>query len=307
MDKTRTAITGVVGAVLILSSMVLLSGCIDIPDTGKVQTVITILPQKEALERIGGDLIEITVMIPKGSSPHSYDPLPSQLIRVSTADVYFKVGSGVEFEENHLGTIKEQNSGMRIVDCSEGIRIKSFSEHGEEEHIGEDDNDHGGTDPHIWLSPVNYGIMAVNILNGLIEVDPENEETYRSNFNAYKDELDSTVENMSAHLSPYAGRYFLAYHPSWGYFGDDFDLHQIAIENEGQQPGPSGIASIIEQAGDHNITVVFVSNQYDTTSARIIADEIGGEVVTVDPLPENYISSITDLSEKMAAGFQNGR
>lgn len=298
------AVPGITALLILLSSLVIVSGCIDIPDSGKVQTVISILPQKEALQRIGGDLIEITVMIPKGASPHNYDPLPSQLIRVSGADVYFKVGSGVEFEENHLGTIKEQNSGMKIVDCSTGIDIKSFDEHGEEDHSDETDHDHDGTDPHIWLSPLNYGKMADNVLNGLIAVDPDNEAVYRSNHEDYTAELNSAVENITLELEPFAGSHFLVYHPSWGYFGDDFDLHQIAIEEDGQQPGPSGIASIVDQARNNNITVVFVSNQYDTTSAQVVADEIGGEVVTVDPLPEHYISSILDLSDKMEAGFR---
>ena len=230
---------------VLVSSFVYITGCIDLPDSGKVQVVVSILPQKEAVERIGGDLVEITVMIPKGSSPHSYDPLPSQLIRVSTADIYFKVGSGVEFEENHLDTIREQNSDMRIIDCSEGIDIKSFDEHGDEDHDDVSDHDHGGTDPHIWLSPVNYGIITGNILDGLIAEDPDNEDTYRNNYDVYMTDLNAAVENISGILEPYKGEHFLTYHPSWGYFGDDFGLHQIAIEEAGQQPGPSGIASIV--------------------------------------------------------------
>ena len=79
--KDHPVVIGFILSAVLTFSFILIPGCIDIPDSGKVQVVVTILPQKEAMERIGGDLVEITVMIPKGSSPHSYDPLPSQQMR----------------------------------------------------------------------------------------------------------------------------------------------------------------------------------------------------------------------------------
>ena len=78
------------------------------------------------------------------------------------------------------------------------------------------------------------------------------------------------------------------------------------MENEGQQPGPAGVAAIIQQAKDSNITVIFVAPQFDTSSALTIADEIGGNVVFADPLMTDYESTIFKLAEDMVKGFKNG-
>lgn len=290
-------------AVMLLSLGVLAtSGCIDLLDSGKVDVIITIEPQREMVERIGGDLVEVDVMVPAGQSPHSYSPLPSQLLDVAAADVYFLVGSGVEFEINHLSTLKEQNDDMDIVDCSEGVEILEFGEHHEEEAS---DHDHGTEDPHIWLSPGNYRIMAGNVYHALIEMDPENEDTYSENYEAYIEELDTLISELESMFEPHDGREFLTYHPGWGYFGDDLNLTQLTIEEEGKKPGPQGLAALIDQAQAHDITVVYVQPQFDTSSAEVIAESIGGEVVEIDPLAGNYIDNMRDVAGKIEGGFGN--
>ncbi len=279
-----------------------LSGCIDLGDSGKVDVIITIEPQREMVERIGGDLVEVDVMVPTGQSPHSYSPLPSQLLDVASADVYFLVGSGVEFEINHLSTLKEQNDDMDIVDCSEGVEILEFGEH----HDGEEESsDHGTDDPHIWLSPANYRIMAGNVYRALLEMDPENADTYSENYVDYIKELDALISDLGSMFEPYGGREFLTYHPGWGYFGDDLNLTQMTIEEEGKKPGPQGLAALIDQAQAYNITVVYVSLQFDTSSAEVIAEAISGEVVEIDPLAGNYIDNMRDVADKIEGGFDS--
>jgi zinc transport system substrate-binding protein len=291
--------------------MVLAAGCLDSGNEGGLDVAaVSILPQKEMVQWIAGDEIKVIVMVPEGQDPHGYSPTPGQLKDLVDADIYFKVGSGVEFEEINMDVIEETNPDMTIVDTSEGIAIISFDEHhGAEGHIEEetdndaDDHEHDGTDPHIWLSPVNMKVMASNVLNALLDQDPENEGIYRSNWEDYISRLNDTVSEIKEVLGPYEDREFLVYHPSWGYFGDDFDLIQLAIEDEGKKPGPQGISAIIDQAKEHNISVVFVSPQFDSSSADQIADEIGGRVVKVDPLAENYLENLEKVAEKMREGF----
>jgi zinc transport system substrate-binding protein len=287
-----------------------ISGCIGTGDDGSFDVVlVTIPPLIEVVRSIATEDIEVVVMVPEGQDPHSYSPKPSQLLKASKADIYFKVGSGIEFEELHLETILEQNKNMMVVDLSEGIDVIDFDEHyGQDEHSEngsvEDGHDHQGGDPHIWLSPGNMRIMAVNVLSGLIEADPDNEAIYNTNHQAYDLKLQNAISEIGDMLLPYKGEEFLVYHPSWGYFGDEFELAQIAIEEDGKRPGPQGIASLIDQAREHNITVVFVELQFDTSDADVIADAIDGEVVTVDPLSSDYIGNFKDVAEKMRAGFQ---
>ncbi|MFW3146471.1 MAG: metal ABC transporter solute-binding protein, Zn/Mn family [Thermoplasmatota archaeon] len=302
-----------VSVIIISSAFLMAAGCLGGDDGAFDLVVVSVLPQKEMVESISGSGIRVEVMVPEGQSPHGYSPTPGQLLDITKADLYFKVGSGVEFELNHIGTLTETNPDMVVIDTSKGIDVKSFDEHlGADDHSVEegeitsengDDHDHEGTDPHIWLSPSNMKIMAGNVRSALIEHDPENGDLYDSNYEAYIGRLEEAIGAMKEKLDPHAGEEFLVYHPAWGYFGDEFGLIQLSIEEEGKKPGPQGIAAIIDQAREHNITVVFVSPQFDTSGARQIADEIGGEVVMVDSLAEDYIDNILEVADKMDRGL----
>ncbi len=281
---------------------VCLTGCIDNTSTEELGVLVTIVPQAEMVESIGGEYVDVTIMVPAGESPHSFEPTPEQMKKVSKALAYFKVGSGVEFEVVHMDTILEQNSDLHVFDCSENISVISFDEHyNEGDHEGEG---HEGTDPHIWTSPKNFKKMAEVVYNGLVKLDADHQEEFYTNYQAYITKLDNLNTNVSNLLQPYKNKSFMVYHPAWGYFGDTYNLKMIAIEDEGKQPGPAGIDAIITQAKEENITVIFVAPQFDTSNAETIADEIGGNVVFANPLMTNYEKTITKLAEDMVAGFE---
>jgi len=292
-----------------------LTGCVNSSDE-KIGVLVTIVPQAEMVEFIGGEYVDVTIMVPPGESPHSFEPTPDQMKKVAKATAYFTVGSGVEFEVANLDTILEQNSDLQVFDCSEDISVISFNEHygkenhheGEEEHNHEEDehdHDHEGTDPHIWTSPEKFKKMAEVVYDGLVEIDSSNQEQYYTNYQAYISKIDNLHTNVNSLLQAYEGKSFMVYHPAWGYFGDAYNLKMIAIEDEGKQPGPAGINAIISQAKVENITVIFVAPQFDTSSAETIADEIGGNVVFANPLMTNYEETITKLAEDMVTGFEN--
>jgi zinc transport system substrate-binding protein len=284
-----------------------LTGCIENTSTSKIGVLVTIVPQAEVLEYIGGEYVDFTIMVPTGQDPHTFEPTPAQMKKVADATAYFKVGSGVEFEIIHMDTILEQNPDLQVYDCSEGIIILSFDDHygKDDQHEDEDEeHDHEGTDPHIWLSPVNFKKMAEVVYNGLVELDSENQEEYYDNYISYISKLDNLHTNVSNLLEPFEGKTFLVYHPAWGYFGDSYNLEMIAIEDEGKKPGPVGIDAIINQALNENITVIFVAPQFDTSSAETIAEEINGEVVFANPLMTDYEETISKLSEDIVNGFK---
>ena len=146
-------------------------------ESGKdIGVVVTILPQAEFVEKVGGDKVDVTVMVPPGASPHTFDVTSEQMKALSEAKMYAEVGSGVEFELDWADDLFELNKDMLVVDCSEGISLVAMTgehEHEEDEHELEAD-DNVGMDPHIWMSPVNVIIMVQNICDGLVEVDPDN-------------------------------------------------------------------------------------------------------------------------------------
>ncbi|MDI6730907.1 MAG: zinc ABC transporter substrate-binding protein [Candidatus Altarchaeum sp.] len=291
-----------VGAILILS--VLISGCIEEKPkenltknlTEKIIVGVTILPQAEFVEKVGGDKVKVMVMIPPGASPHTYEPTPNQMIDLSNAKMYAKIGTDMEFELELMNKIANLNKNLLIIDCSNGIELKEMSKEKKKADAADDNKTYKeGTvvkDPHIWLSARNAKIMVENIYEGLVEVDPANKEYYKKNKDSYIAKLDEVDRKISEKLSNLNNRKILVYHPAWGYFCRDYNLIQIAIEEEGKEPTLPGIENLIKQAKKNNVTIIFASPQFSTKSAEVVAKEINGKVVLVNPLSKNYTENL---------------
>ncbi len=135
-------------------------------DNGKINVAVSIGPQVEFVKAVGGDKVNVILMVPSGSDPHTYEPLPDQLTSVSKAKMYAEVGSPVEFETNYMSKIKSINPDMLIVNCSKGIELMPNTAENESDEV----------DPHVWTSPKNAEIMVENIYQGLIQIDPSNKD-----------------------------------------------------------------------------------------------------------------------------------
>ena len=263
------------------------------PDA-RLRVAVTIVPQIEFVERVGGDKVEVTVMVPPGASPHTYELTPSQMTELSEAVMYAKVGSGVEFELAWMDNLIDQNKEMLVVDCSEGVQLQESVE--EEEH--------GSSDPHIWMSPRNVQTMVRNIADGLIQIDPDNRDYYEQNRDAYLEELSQLDREISDGLAGVTNRVFMVYHPSFGYFASAYDLTMLPIEDEGKEPTPAGLQKLIDQALEYDIRVVFASPEYNPQSAETIADAIDGCVVMISPLAEDYMENLHSVLEEMVAAMK---
>ena len=272
---------------------------------GPMIALATLPPLGAMVRDIGGERVAVTVLVPAGQSPHTYEPSPSQLVQASKARLWFTLASGVEFEVNHADALRENNPGMTIVECSERVELLgptacTHADHDHHDHGHADD--HGTADPHIWTSPANARAMAYNVLSELIHVDPDHEDYFRENYAGITTALDGLEARLDELLAGHKGASFLAYHPSFGYFARDYGLKQLAIEEDGHQPGPAGVAATVAQAREAGVKVVVVSPQYDTASAAVIAEAIGGEVVRIDPLAEDYVATMLALAEAVSQG-----
>jgi zinc transport system substrate-binding protein len=247
----------------------------------EIGVVVSILPQADFVEKVGGDRVHVTIMVPPGADPHTYEPTPSQMVEVSKAKMYAKVGSGVEFELVWMGKIIEQNKKMLVVDCSKDITKL-------------------GNDPHIWNLPINAKKMVKNICTGLIEVDPDNEDYYTQNKNNYLQELDAVDAYIRERLDNFTNRVFMTYHPAFGYFAKEYNLTQLAIEHGGKEPTPKVIQDCIDLARQYNLSYIFVAPQFATVYAETVAHEIGGQTVFIDPLPRNYIPNMRSIASSLS-------
>jgi zinc transport system substrate-binding protein len=261
----------------------------------KIGVVVTILPQAEFVESVGGERVEVNVMVPPGANIHIYEPTPSQMTALAEAEMYAKVGSGIEFELVWIDKLLAVNKKMLIVDCSKGVELQEMIE--DYEHDGE--REHGVMDPHIWMSPLNARIMVRNICDGLVQVDPDNKSYYERNRDAYLQKLAELDQLIRDGLSGLTNRRFMVYHPAFGYFASEYDLTMIPIEEGGKEPTAAGLAHLIEQAKKHDIKVIFAEPQFNPQSAEVIAGAIGGRVVFINPLAENYVANLHSLLDEL--------
>ena len=272
-------------ACLLLGLMTAMAGCTgadgEMEDNDRIAVVVTIPPQQEFVERVGGDHVRVILLVPPGADPHTYEPAPAVLAAVAEADLYAMVGSGIEFEIAWGEKIAALNPSMAVVNCSQGVEFIA-------------------ADPHIWTSPRNAKVMVENIRDGLIEADPENAEDYRRNAAAYLDDLDTLDAEISALIAGSGVRVVLVDHPSWAYLARDYGFEEVAIESEGKEPSPKRIEHLIRLAEEEGIRVVFASPEHSTRSAGVIAEAIGGSVVTVSPLKKDYLDNMRQVAAAFA-------
>ena len=277
----------------------------------KPEISVSIAPQKYFLEKIAKDKFDINVMVKPGSSPHTYEPKTSQMKSLNNSKIYFY--TGIEFEKAWLDKFKKSAPNTIFVDSSAGIERIAMQEHshGEEEttnknqkHDHEDEHEHEGLDPHVWLDPVLVKVQAKNIYEALVSIDSENKEFYSKNYEEFLKELDSLDVQIKEILKPYEHKAFMVFHPSWGYFAKRYDLEQISIEVQGKEPKPNELVELVKDAKIHNIKIIFVSPQFSQKSAKTIAQNIGGNVVAIDSLSENWDIDLLKSANEIANSYK---
>lgn len=293
---------------------------------GKIPVMVSIIPQKYFVSQIGGDLVKVEEMVQPGASPATYEPKPRQMVAVSRAMLYFSIG--VPFENAWLGKIAAANPKMKVVHTDRDIKkiaMSAHHHHGKKEHTKPHNHHHHekggpspghhhkdghkhrhqvGLDPHIWLSPPLVKIQARTIMEALVDIDPAHQETYKSNYKRFAEELDGLDSELKKTFTGKEGLAFMVFHPAWGYFANAYGLHQIPIEIEGKNPKPAVVKELIKQAKQLDIKVIFVQPQFSSKSATLIANEIKGEVVFANPLAENWISNIRIMADKFKSALK---
>jgi zinc transport system substrate-binding protein len=291
----------------------------------KIPVFVSIVPQKFFVQQIGKDLVDVQAMVQPGTNPATYGPKPKQMADLSKTEIYFAIG--VPFENAWLDKIASANPNMRVVHTERGIKKVAMDvhhhhdEHAEEhheanhkkgEHHGEASHDardeehheHAGLDPHIWLSPPLVKIQARTILAALQEVDPTHGSAYEANFNAFVAQIDQLDADLKKTFAGKTGLQFMVFHPAWGYFAHAYGLKQVPIEIEGKSPKPAQLKKLIEHARENGIKVIFVQPQFSTTSAELIAREIGGQVAFADPLAEDWMGNLRQVADKFQAALK---
>jgi zinc transport system substrate-binding protein len=261
--------------------------------------VVSILPQKIFVDKIGGDKVHTSVMVQAGDSPHTYEPKPSQMLEITKADLYFSIG--VEFEKVWLEKFQNQNKHLIISDISRDINKSAMQGHhdDDEEHHAEENIE--SKDPHVWVNPMNVKQIAQNIYETLIGIDSNNTDYYKANLTTYLKELDALDDEIKTILKDTPeNTTFMVFHPAWGYFAQRYHLQQLSIEVEGKSPKMKALIQIMKKAKEQNVRAIFTQPEFSDKSANLIAQNLHIQVIKTSPLSPNWAENLKNLATAIA-------
>lgn len=288
MNKCLWVVVGVVG-------LLLLNSCWGKPKNKENERVITVTiePQRYFAEAIAGDKFKIVSMVPKGSSPESYDPTPQQLVELATSEAYLRIGH-IGFEVTWMDRLLKNAPHIVVFDTSEGIDLIRAAGHSHGDHYHE-----GGVEPHVWSSATNAQVIVRNTFQALRTLDQENEAYYLARYDSISREIQKVDDAITDLLKEGADHAFMIYHPALSYFARDYQLEQIPIEEEGKEPSPAYLRDLIEISKLEDVRVIFVQQEFDQRNARIIAKETNAQIVPINPLSYNWQEEMLYIARKL--------
>ena len=253
---------------------------------------VTLEPLRYFTVAIAGDCFEVVSMVPKGSSPESYDPTPQQLVNLSKSQAYLRIGY-IGFEQAWMKKLEANYPTMKVYDTSKGVELIREEGHHHGDHYHE-----GGVEPHIWNSTRNASVIADNIYAALCEMDTDHQPEYKQRLDSLKQVIARTDADVRTLLAN-ADSTFLIYHPALSYFARDYGLHQISIEEGGKEPSPATLKTLIETCRREGAQVIFVQQEFDQRNAQLIADELGIEIVPINPLSHDWAEEMIRVASTL--------
>jgi zinc transport system substrate-binding protein len=249
---------------------------------------VSIVPQKTFVEAVCGDLDEVVVMVPPGSSPANYEPTPKEMEQFSKAKMYFTVG--VPTEEANILPKASEIKDMKVIKLQEEVaKVNAHIEIAP-----------GKRDPHIWLSPKRAKTMVQAIASEMIQFDSKNKDKYEKNAMNYITELDNLDKQIQKALEGVKNRKFIVFHPAFGYLASDYNLKMYGLEQDGKEATPQRLREMIDLAKKENIKAIFYQAEISSKQAQSFAEEIGGKTVQLAPLAPNYIENLKNMATLMA-------
>jgi zinc transport system substrate-binding protein len=261
---------------------VILSVCILLTTSpsyaGKVTVIASIAPLADFVRQVGGERVDVKLLLPPGASPHTFEPTPRIVKEVSTADLFVKIGAGLEFWAEKI-LQASGNKRLTVVDSSSGVALIQHTD----EH---DIHEVGGVDPHIWLDPSIAISIVSKIEKALSQVDPQGAAFYKKNAAEYKRKLSALDKDIASRVRTFRTKEFVTFHPAWNYFSKRYGLRVSGVIEEapGKEPSPRHIATIIREIKQTGSNVVFVEPQFNPKIGEVIAKEANAKVLYLDPI-----------------------
>ncbi len=244
--------------------------------------MVSVPPLQTLAQQLGGDRVRVQSLVRPGENPHRYEPTPKQIAALAQADLYLYLG--IPFEQAWIRRIRAAHPQLRVLDLPNLLQGQL----------------HRAFDPHIWTDPQLTKQMLRALGDALISLDPPHRKDYARRYQKLAQALDQLDQEIRVQLQDRSPRAFLVFHPAWGYFAQRYGLTQLAIEQEGKEPGPRALADLIAQARRAGLRAVFVQPQFNPKAAEQIARAIGGRVVPLDPLAPDYFENLRRVARAIA-------
>jgi zinc transport system substrate-binding protein len=277
----------------------------NLPENSKIRVITSFYPLYEFVRNVGGERTEVTTFIPIGVEPHDWEPTPSDIQRLRTADVF--VYNGANFEPFlNQGIFETDLTGIISIETANGIELIKAEE--EDEHNEREGHDQV-FDPHIWLDPILAKHQVNMIKNALIEADPAGKQYYEDNALTYAAKLDALDARVRSELSDCEKDTFVSFHHAFGYFAKRYDLNAVALTGvtPEAEASPAELKELVEFARTNNIKVIYSEELIDPRLADVLASEVGAQVMILSPiegLSDEVAGGMTYL-EKMEQNLQN--
>ena len=241
---------------------------------------VSIEPLRYLTEQIVGDRFEVVTMVPKGSSPETYEPTARQMADLSESILYIKVGE-LGFERTWMPRLTSNAPHITVVNSSEGITS----------HIGDD--------PHSWMSARNAIIMAHNIYEAVKRIDVKDSVFFRQRLDSLCNVIHATDKYIRQTTAQAHCKSFIIYHPALTYFASDYGLEQLALEEHGREPSAAELEQIISTARAKGVKTMFVQREFANRNVDIITNTIGVRKVEINPLGYDWNKEMRRIAAEM--------
>jgi ABC-type Zn uptake system ZnuABC Zn-binding protein ZnuA len=230
---------------------------------------------------IGGDKISVAYIVDGRSDPHFVEVLPNYMVMVSRADLYLKIGLGLDFWAQPI-IDGSRNGKIKVVDCSVGVDVLGKPSGQVNASMGDV---HPEGNPHYQLDPANGLIMAYNIEAGLVETDPANSSYYEAGLKKFEDQLQAKIAEWRKAAEPLNGISIVTYHDSWPYFCRAFGLKVVGFiePKPGIEPTASHTAEVIDQIKSLGVKIIGKEPYFSDRAPNVISSATAAKVVNLPP------------------------
>jgi zinc transport system substrate-binding protein len=250
----------------------------------KIQVAASIFPVADMVNQVGGDFVEVFSVIPPGASPHTYEPKPSVLKKLSSAKMFFMIGAGLEYWNEKF--VKSTGGKIVKVVLSNGVALIREKKHHHDDRAAWHHSEDTFANPHIWLDVDIAKSMVKKIVAALSSFDKERAAYYEVRGKEYTAELDRLDRIIHKETEMFKIKRYVSSHPAWDYFARRYGLESAGVIESvpGKSPTPLEIKRIIENIKSHGVKAVFAEPQFNPKVAEVIADEAGIKVLMLDPM-----------------------